>query len=148
MLLEFIERVLADQRFAVVGESRGSYHARGIVFKRPESVDGMMLLSAGGMTKDAQSRLPEHETIVRDQIPPLEMTKDETARYERLVVRSPDILERIRRTKIPAAEISDVELEERLRLSFEYSFDLDDPGFRFDKPCLIIAGRQFLEQSD
>lgn len=82
MLLEFIERVLADQRFAVVGESRGSYHARGIVFKRPESVDGMMLLGAGGMTKDAQSRLPEHETIVRDQIPPPEMTEDETARYE------------------------------------------------------------------
>jgi pimeloyl-ACP methyl ester carboxylesterase len=142
MLLEFLGSVLANQRFAVIGESRGSYHARGIVHKRPDNIDGMMLIGAGGITKEAQERLPKHETLVRDDDPPAGLAEEEIARYERLVVQTPETLDRIRRTKTPAASIADLGLETRLQESFEYTFDLDDPSHHFDKPCLIVAGRQ------
>ncbi len=142
MLLEFLDAVLSDEHFAVIGESRGSYHARGIVFKRPDCVEGMMLVGAGGITEEAQERLPDHVTMVRDDNPPAGLTEDEIGRYNRLVVQSPDILDRIRRTKVPAADMVDHDLESRLQKSFEYTFDLDDPAHRFDKPSLIIAGRQ------
>lgn len=142
MLLSFVDTTLANQHFAVIGESRGSYHARGIVHKRPDSVDGMMLVGAGGITREAQERLPKHEILICDDDPTSGLTEEEMARYERLVVQTPDILDRILRTKIPAASIADLELEARLQNSFEYTFNLDDHAHRFDKPCLIIAGRQ------
>jgi pimeloyl-ACP methyl ester carboxylesterase len=142
LLLQAIDAVLNDQRFAIIGESRGSYHARGIVHNRPAQVGGMMLIGAGGMADTSKDRLPEHVTLVRDDTLRNGLSNDELARLDRLVVQRADISDRIRRTKIPANEAADMELEGRILERFLFSFDLKKPDNLFDKPSLIVAGRQ------
>lgn len=142
ILLGFTDTVLPRERYAVIGESRGSYHARGIVHKRPDDVYGMMLICPGGFTEKASHRLPVHQTLVRAGHLRDGLTPDELARFDRLVVQSTEILEKIRRTKIPAAKLADGALEERILSHYEFSFDLEAPERPFDKPCLIVSGRQ------
>jgi pimeloyl-ACP methyl ester carboxylesterase len=142
LLLQAIDAVLDSQSFAVIGESRGGYHARGVVYKRPNQVGGMMLIGAGGMEDKSKDRLPEHVTLVRNETLRKGLSSEELARLDRLVVQRSDIVDRIRRTKIPANETADLELENRVLKQFLFSFDLNKPKRSFAKPCLIVAGRQ------
>jgi pimeloyl-ACP methyl ester carboxylesterase len=139
---DFAAERLAGQSFALIGESRGSHIAQGVAFVRPELVDGLLLIVPGGNTKESEALLPEHKTLAPDEALRSELPENELHRFERLVVQNRDIIEKIRRTKIPAVPLHDPELEERVQSSFEFSFDLHGPDAVFGKPCLIVSGRQ------
>lgn len=143
MISAFADAAFRGKKFAVIGESRGSYHAMALVHQRPQDIMGMMLVVADGMVAAAASSRPPHE-ILRPA--PEEMTRyasqEAKARFSRLVVQRQDILEKIERTKVPAAALADKVLADRIRRSFEFSFDLTAPTVRFAEPCLIVNGRQ------
>ena len=71
-----------------------------------------------------------------------ELADDEVGRFDRLVVQNRSIVEKIRRTKLPAIPLHDQDLEDRIASAFEFSFDLRGPDAVFEKPSLIISGRQ------
>ena len=62
-VLAFIDQALPNQRFAIIGESRGSYLARGITYLRPEVVTGLALIVPGGNPSAGPARLPAHEGL-------------------------------------------------------------------------------------
>jgi pimeloyl-ACP methyl ester carboxylesterase len=139
---KFAATQFPGQTFALIGESRGSYTAQGFAYAHPELTDGLLLIVPGGNTEASRGKLPEHRTIVSDQLLRSELTDDELARFDRLVVQNRSIIEKIRRTKIPAIPLHDREMEERIGNYFEFSFDLGGPDAVFDRPSLIISGRQ------
>lgn len=57
-------------------------------------------------------------------------------------MQSPEIFEKIESIKIPAAELVDQGLADRIRKNFSFSFDLTSPPAPFEEPCLILNGRQ------
>ncbi|MBF9028762.1 alpha/beta fold hydrolase [Rhodobacterales bacterium HKCCE3408] len=144
MLSAFVSRAFPEERCALIGESRGSYHAMGLAHKRPDDVIGMMLIVAGGMDPGSGNSLPEHRTLIPDaSVRPADVSAEAMARFERLVVQSPEILEKIERTKVPAARLADSDLAGRIAQAFTFSFDLSSrPDKVFDRPCLILNGRQ------
>ena len=139
----FASRAFDGERFAVIGESRGSYHAMGLVHTRPLDIIGMMLIVADDMPGASVDWRPEHQTLVK--IPEAEAVgaSDEAkARFSRLVVQNTDILEKIERTKVPASKLADRQLAEKIKTNFKFSFDLSDQTAIFEEPCLIVNGRQ------
>ena len=143
MISAFVDVALEGERCAIIGESRGSYHAMGLVHTRPEDFLGAMLVVAGGMTDESRERLPKHRTLVSASRALPDNTSPELRdRFERLVVQNPDIPARIQRTKLPAYALADKELAARISRNFTYSFDLSKPIAVFQKPCLFINGRQ------
>jgi len=142
IILEFMEDFAPGERFAIVGESRGGYLARGIVCKRPEMVSGAMFIVPGRYVVASQESVPSHITLVKadDLIPTL--APNEISRFERLVVQNLEILEKIRRTKLPAAEFADVDHLKMIDDNYEFSFDVDSPAMLFEKPALFLLGRQ------
>jgi pimeloyl-ACP methyl ester carboxylesterase len=58
------------------------------------------------------------------------------------VVQTADLAERIARTKVPAAALHDPALEARVRDRFTFSFHESMSHTEFDRPSLIVAGRQ------
>ncbi len=139
----FVNAVFEGERCALVGESRGSYHAMGLAHIRPDDFLGMMLIVAGGMSAGASARLPAHQTMVSAAEKATKNASTEAmARFQRLVVQRPDILEKIERTKVPAAQLTDQGLAERVRENFTFNFDLSKPARPFERPCLPLNGRQ------
>ncbi len=143
MISTFIDAAFAGERFAVVGESRGSYHAMGLVHTRPQDILGMMLIVADSMPRGSVAWRPKHQTLVEmSEHSILNASPEARARFSRLVVQRPDILERIERTKVPASTAVDQRLAASIRDNFNFSFDLSEPPAPFERPCLIINGRQ------
>lgn len=131
-----------EERFAVLGESRGSYVAQGLAHRMPERLAGVALIVPTGASGMPDTEPPSPVTL--DPTPELAVGLDasERGRFERLVVQSPEILDRIRRTKLPAAARHDRHLEARVQGAFAFSFAAEMAEARVDIPSLLIAGRQ------
>jgi pimeloyl-ACP methyl ester carboxylesterase len=63
-------------------------------------------------------------------------------RAERLVVQTPELFEKIRTLKVPAANVHDPALEARLQNRFLFSFHDSMLATTFGGPSLILSGRQ------
>lgn len=139
-VITFAEHRFPGQPVAVIGESRGSHVAEGIAMLRPELVAGLCLIVPGG--NDPASPRPDHETLV--PAPGIRDTLPDAAkpRFDRLVVQSPEIAEKIVTTKLPAVALHDADFEARIQRRFAFSDDPDVTGGRCDKPSLILSGRQ------
>jgi len=104
---------------------------------------GMMLVVADGMPGATVDWRPKHQTLVPlSEQDTVSASQEALARFERLVVQSSEILDKIELTKVPAAELADQKLAERIRSNFNFSFDLSKPPAPFEEPCLIVNGRQ------
>ncbi len=142
-VIEFATEAIPDQKFGIVGESRGSYLARGFVHLHPDRIRGAALIVPGGSPTADPSRLPEHQVLEPDPSMRSELRDDEVARFENfMVVQRRDILERSRRSKYPAFDLCDAAQAERVNNSFDFSFHNQGETSEFDGPSLIIAGRQ------
>jgi len=64
MISAFVDAAFHGEKCALIGESRGSYHAIGLAHIRPADFLGMMLIVAGGMATESDKRLPQHQTLV------------------------------------------------------------------------------------
>ncbi len=142
-VVDFADEVLANRSFAIIGLSRGSYIARGIVHLWPERVTGAALIVPGGNPSADPARLPAHQTIEPDPSIRPELAHEEIWRFENfMVVHSRDILAKTRRVVTPAKEIFDAAQDARVCEAFDFSFHTKGDAPVFEKPSLIIAGRQ------
>lgn len=127
-----------DRPFALIGESRGSLIARTLVARQPEQIAGVCLIVPGG--DDVTSEKPEHQTLVsapdvRRSLPP-----EAQGRFDRLVVQSESIAEKIVTTKLPAARLADNDTAARIKSRFAPTTPLEHAPYA--GPSLILAGRQ------
>lgn len=143
MISRFADLTFNGERFAVIGESRGSYHAMGLAHTRPDALLGMMLIVADAMPGSTANWRPKHQTLVpaSDQIAN-SLSPKAAERFARLVVQNSDILGKMQKTKLPAAERVDIDFAARLKANFDFSFDLSKPETAFNKPSIVVNGRQ------
>src|SRR3954466_9525114 len=64
--LEFLEGIAPGERFIVAGYSFGGYLAQGMVYKRGELMDGVMLGAPAVGVDPAERNYPPHEVLVHD----------------------------------------------------------------------------------
>ena len=124
--------------YAVIGESRGSLIAHGLAMTRPQAVTGVCLIVPGG--NDPASPKPSHLTLIPDKATAETLPPEVRARFDRLVIQTPDIARRIAATKVPAARMADPETARRVAARFHP--DLGKNPEPFTGPALIVAGRQ------
>lgn len=141
-VLRFARSITDGHGIAVIGESRGSYIAQGLAYCAPELIAGLCLVVPGGFPTDPPPPKPEAKPIIARP----DLLKDQpislTARAERLVIQTPEIIEKIIQTKVPAAALHDIEQEARVTDSFLFSYHEEMLDSRFGKPSLILSGRQ------
>jgi len=142
-VISFAKQALPDRKFAVIGESRGSYLARGIIHLHPELVSGAALIVAGGNLPADPARLPDHQILQPDPSIRNQLGKEELGRFDGfMVVQNWNIVEKARRSKLPAFDLWDAEQESRVAKAFDFAHDLRGEISQFDRPGLIVAGRQ------
>jgi len=140
----FIERVIGNQPFLVCGESYGGYLARGLVYRRPEQVAGMLLLCPMLVAEHARRDLPEYTVLVRDDKFIESLSQPDRAEFEPMaVVQTQDVWLRFQNEIMPGVNMADMSFLEALQKhAYGFSFDPDALETPFKKPSLILTGRQ------
>lgn len=142
-VMDFAKEYFKSEPFGLAGYSRGSYIARGMVHLTPENIFGLALFTPGGNPSSDPKRLPSHQVLepnpsIRDGL-----SDDELWAFDNMsVVQNQAIVEKRRRVITPARQLFDEEQEARVFKSFEFSFRDNEKTSVFDKPSLIVAGRQ------
>ncbi len=142
-VVEFIEQVIPEEPFGIVGLSRGSYIARGIIHQMPARVTGAALVVAGGNPSSDPGRLPPVQVMEPDPSIRTDLADDEVWAFDNMsVIQTRDIVEKRRRIIAPARQLFDADQDSRVFDAFEFSFAEQEASLVFGGPSLIVAGRQ------
>jgi pimeloyl-ACP methyl ester carboxylesterase len=144
VVLAFVDHVIPNQNFLVIGESYGGYLARGILAKRTESIDGLMLICPLVIPKPGERTLPIQKVVIEDRKLLSELTPSDAFEFASMaVVQNRSTWERFRDEVLVGVKAADsVYLQQLQRNAYEFSFPVDPLPNPYDKPVLILAGRQ------
>ncbi len=139
LILAFIDELIPDQQFILVGNSYGGYLARGILKKFQKRVIGIFLLCPSVQDKsDKPPRCILEKDTELDSI----LTDEEKSLFEPVVVRQTiEVWKRYKEEIIPGLQLKDHDFYNSWR-KLAYSFELNDLEYPFNKSALIISGRQ------
>lgn len=137
-LLAFIDAVIPGQRFVLAGLSYGGYLARGVLYHRAASIDGLLLCAPAVTAPPAQDQLPPRTTLVED---PALVARLDPGIASLVVAQSPGVVEAVREVQ-EEVQLADHSFLERLEAGGPFSFDVDRLPAAFGSPTLILTGRQ------
>ncbi len=142
--LEVIDALLPGQNFLLAGESYGGLLARGIVAKRPEQVDGMLLICPVGEPEHDHRELPELMIFEKDEALLASLPEADRAGFTGInVYQNRRLWERYEAEINPGLKLADFPLWDRIILpKYAFSFPVDRLDNPFVKPSLFLLGRQ------
>ena len=142
ILTKFIEQVIGDQKFCVIGNSYGGYLSLGLVRTMPHRLLGAALL-VPDLPDDLNNRqTTDALTIVEDMSLFGNLQSDEQWIPAGLVEHSQYALDEIRAHDMPGYRASDDDLLERLNKNYVLPVELRRAGDPFTQPSLIALGHQ------
>lgn len=149
VLLEFIEQIIPGQRFILIGTSIGAYLARGVVYRKADFVDGLLLRIPLIVADEARRSLPSQVILVEDRQLISSLSPEEAELYQDNIVQKPSYFNNLRKIMeediIPAQQLNDESFLNKIRMNpknYSFSFDVDSLPEPFEAPTLIITGRQ------
>ncbi|HEY3572269.1 MAG TPA: alpha/beta hydrolase [Arthrobacter sp.] len=139
LLLAFIDGVIGDGQFGLVGHSAGGYYARAIAGRRPERVTGLAVICPLG---ENAPKLPVHQ-VLQSSVDPGEMLgpADESVYRDYFVVQTQATLERFKEYVVPALGLVDEAGLERIGQHWQFGSS-PEAGQPYSGPVLIVTGRQ------
>lgn len=144
VVLDFIHKVIPGENFLIAGESYGGYLARGVLYRMPERVDGMLLLCPTIIAEHKKRNTPAHTVLVPDNALLSALSREEADEFESMmVVQNAGIWQRYAEEIFSGVKIADGPFLEKLRSeNFVFLFDVDALDKEFKKPVLFLLGKQ------
>jgi pimeloyl-ACP methyl ester carboxylesterase len=144
VVLDFIDATIPGQHFVAAGESYGGYLARGLVYRRPDMVDGLLLICPMVVADRARRTLPKPTVLVRDSRLLKSLNPAEAREFESVaVIQTRANWKRFAREVLAGIRICDEAFVTKLQAhGYSFSFDVDNLSTAFEKPSLILTGRQ------
>lgn len=144
VIVKFIDNILPGRNFLVAGESYGGYLARGLAYQMPGRLDGILLICPVIIPDKDKRRLPPRIVFVRDEKLLASIEPSERKFFERmLVLQDRRRWERFQQNILPGVKARDADFNHRLiHNGYGFSFDVDKLEYPFEKPSLVLAGRQ------
>ena len=140
VVCDFIDAMIPGRSFTLLGLSYGGYLARGVVYRKPTLVDGLCLL-VPWLSDHAGQTLPAPATFIADPALLAQLPADEAERFAGLtVLQTPEIFAWYRDVVVPARQGADWTVLDRVVANYQFSIDLE--AQRFEKPVLLLSGRQ------
>ncbi|KAI7259993.1 hypothetical protein KC345_g10166 [Hortaea werneckii] len=139
-----VEALIPGEHFALVGQSYGGYLARGLLRDYAGIIDGLLLLCPCIIAEPSKRVVPLHEVMVHDEALLEELSEADREEFTSIaVVQNREIWERFDREILSGLKLADEAFMESIKAEGGYPFSFDpEAGLLFDKPSLIITGRQ------
>ncbi|MFX0004432.1 MAG: alpha/beta fold hydrolase [Promethearchaeota archaeon] len=145
VVIEFIDKIIPNEKFIIASESYGCYLARGVIYKKSDFIDGVLFICPLIIPQLAKRDVPKNiKVLIKDEklISSLNPS-DANEVKESLVIHSQKIWERFRDEVQSGLKIADNEfLNILFETGYNFSFNIDLLIKRFDKPTLFLLGRQ------
>ncbi len=144
-IIALINKVVPDDSFLVAGESYGAYLARGIVHLIPERIKGALLICPVILADRKRRDLPSRQVFARDSsfLAGIEETECKHLFERVLVVQDQKRWNRFTQDIIPGVSTKNRAFLKRFeKRGYSLSFDVDQLEHPFDRPSLILSGRQ------
>jgi len=144
IIIKFCDMIIPGNNFIVAGESYGGYLARGLVYKEPRLLDGVLLICPVIIAEKSKRELPPRKVFARDEQMLAGIDPGIRKFFERmLVIQDKRRWERFQQDILPGMMSRDIVFTRRLmREGYAFSFNVDRLEHPFDKPSLVLAGRQ------
>ena len=144
VLISFIEKVIPNENFLLAGESYGGYLSRGILHKIPDRIDGLLLICPVIIANNKKRNIAQHAVIVKDDRLLSDLSPEDAEDFSSsTVIQSKRIYERYKNEIIAGIKIADIKfLKNYKENGYEFSFNVDKAVEKFDKPTLIVVGKQ------
>lgn len=144
IVLEFMDAVLPNQHVVIAGESYGGYLARGIIRQRPAQVDGLFLLCPLIEADRTKRMLPAPVVLVKDEQLLARLTPADREEFKTItVVQTAAIWERFQMEIMSGLRLADEPFLTKLQAGgYAFSFAVDALTAPFEKPTLVLLGRQ------
>jgi pimeloyl-ACP methyl ester carboxylesterase len=140
---DFVEDVIGDSPFLLIGESYGGYLARALARARAGQVLGLALICPiGTAVEHAERRVPGRQVLRPDPALLGGLDQRMAREFDDIsVVQSAETFERFRDEILTGLDAADIEAMARIRQRWILT---DDPegGPPFSRPTLILTGRQ------
>lgn len=143
-VVNFIEKIIPNENFLIAGNSYGGYIARGVMYKMMDRIEGIALICPIVIPEYNKRNLPEHIVLVRDNKLLSRLTSEDKEDFNAsMVVQSERIYERYQNEVMSGVKIANGDfLQSIMKNGYGFSFDLDKIDEKFNKPALILLGRQ------
>ncbi|MFX0059968.1 MAG: alpha/beta fold hydrolase [Candidatus Hodarchaeota archaeon] len=144
IVIQFIDNIIPNQNFLIIGDSYGAYLARGLLYKKFDFVDGICLICPLIEPNPSKRKLPKFITIIEDQDLIAKIEPSEVADFvDSIVVQTPRVWERYKNEVLSGIKDKDLEfLTKIFEEGYPFSFNVDKLIKQFDKPTLFLLGRQ------
>ena len=150
IMLEFIDGIIPKEHFVLAGESYGGYLARGLIKRRPATIDGLLLIcpltapyvvTADGIDK---GDIPPLRVLERDPALLQSLSEADRKQFESInVLQNARVWARFRDEILPGLEAADTDfLQNSLGKNVPFGFTVDQLEQPYDKPVLMLMGRQ------
>lgn len=144
IVINFINKIIPNENFLLVGYSYGGYLSRGIINKIANRVDGLFLLCPVIIADFKKRNNPKHIILKKDnrllsELDPYDAEFINSAH----VIQSKSIWDRCREEILFGIKSADTKFLNNLKKNgYEFSFNVDKLNEKFNKPALILLGRQ------
>lgn len=144
VVVNFIKKVISNENFLLAGQSFGGLLAQALIYKMKSKIDGLLLICPVVILDEQKRNLPPHIVLKKDDELLLKIHPDDAKRFSSIqVVQSKHYWQRFRDEILPALKIADINFLENIEAnSCNFSYDIDNVNEKFDKPTLILLGRQ------
>jgi pimeloyl-ACP methyl ester carboxylesterase len=144
IVMAFIQEVIPEEQFLLAGESYGGYLSRGIIYRMGSAVDGLLLLCPCVVADSKKRNTPSHIVLKRNDILLSQIDLNDVEEFNAMhVVQNDRIWERYSDEILSGVKIAnDKFLSHLQKTGYEFSFDVDKVDKKFNKPTLILLGRQ------
>ncbi len=140
-VVEFIQTIIPDQHYIVVGESYGGYIARGIIHKQEQHILGAAFICPV-IKPFAKDRIVGKHQIVKTEEKFLKtLTQSELEDFKtKNVVLNESTWVRYNQEIVSGIRIADIPFLEKVQKNYGFSFEVDQSVF--SKPSLFLMGKQ------
>lgn len=144
IVIDFINKIIPNENFLLAGESYGGYLSRGILYKLPTRVDGLLLICPVIIADSKKRTVPEHVVLSKDEYLLSKIAPEDVEDFNSCaVVQSKKIYERYHNEIISGVKLADnIFLDKLQKYGYQFSFDIDKLDKKYLKPVLIMLGKQ------
>lgn len=140
-VLAFINTLLPNQPYVIVGESYGGYLTRGVMQNQKDRILGAAFICPMIVPEKQERTVPAHSIIAADQQFLATLTKQEVDDFSsNQVVLDEYNWQRYSNEVLAGCQIADVHFLEKIQQSYGFSFHLEN--IMFHQPSLFLLGKQ------
>jgi len=142
VIFAFIDAVIPGQQFLLAGESYGGYLSRAIVRKRGREVLGILMICPAVSPLSSNRNVPKLKVIQKDDDFLAGMSREDRLAFEFFgVVMTKKTWESYNRDVYSGIKLYNRKFLDH-RLNGAFTYDVDPLAVPYEKPVLILTGRQ------